>query len=50
MLKAAPYDLVIVETVGVGQSEEERSPVWPTLHVVVVVPEAGDEVNDESRV
>ncbi len=43
LLKAAPYDLVIVETVGVGQSEVEIAGL-ADVTVVVVVPEAGDEV------
>jgi len=41
--KAAQYDYVIVETVGVGQSEIEIAGLADTT-VVVVVPEAGDEV------
>jgi LAO/AO transport system kinase len=41
--KAALYDYVIVETVGVGQSEIEIAGLADTT-VVVVVPEAGDEV------
>jgi LAO/AO transport system kinase len=43
LLKAAPFDYVIVETVGVGQSEIEIAGLADTT-VVVVVPEAGDEV------
>ena len=43
VLKAAPFDYVIVETVGVGQSEIEIAGLADTT-VVVVVPEAGDEV------
>lgn len=43
LLKAAPFDYIIVETVGVGQSEVEIAGL-ADLTLVVVVPEAGDEV------
>lgn len=43
LLGAAPFDLVIVETVGVGQSEIEIAGL-ADVTVVVLVPEAGDEV------
>jgi LAO/AO transport system kinase len=43
LAKATGYDHVIVETVGVGQSEVEIAGLADTT-VVVVVPEAGDEV------
>jgi len=43
LLKAAPFDYVIIETVGVGQSEVEIAGLADAT-VVVVVPEAGDEV------
>ncbi len=43
LLKAATFDYIIVETVGVGQSEIEIAGLADTT-VVVVVPEAGDEV------
>ncbi|HEY0042851.1 MAG TPA: methylmalonyl Co-A mutase-associated GTPase MeaB [Flavisolibacter sp.] len=43
VIKAAQYDYIIVETVGVGQSEIEIAGLADTT-VVVVVPEAGDEV------
>ncbi|HEV7332612.1 MAG TPA: methylmalonyl Co-A mutase-associated GTPase MeaB [Flavisolibacter sp.] len=43
LAKAAGYDYVLVETVGVGQSEIEIAGLADTT-VVVVVPEAGDEV------
>ncbi|HYC29605.1 MAG TPA: methylmalonyl Co-A mutase-associated GTPase MeaB, partial [Chitinophagaceae bacterium] len=43
LIKAATYDFIIVETVGVGQSEIEIAGLADTT-VVVVVPEAGDEV------
>lgn len=41
--KTAPFDYVIVETVGVGQSEIEIAGLADAT-VVVLVPEAGDEV------
>ncbi|MCF3110765.1 methylmalonyl Co-A mutase-associated GTPase MeaB [Niabella sp. CC-SYL272] len=43
LLKAAPFDLIIVETVGVGQSEIEIAGL-ADVTIVVLVPEAGDEV------
>ena len=43
LLKAAAFDFIIVETVGVGQSEIEIAGLADTT-VVVMVPEAGDEV------
>jgi LAO/AO transport system kinase len=43
LLKAAPFDYIIIETVGVGQSEIEIAGLADTT-LVVVVPEAGDEV------
>jgi LAO/AO transport system kinase len=43
LLKAAAFDYIIVETVGVGQSEVEIAGL-ADVTVVVVVPEAGDEV------
>jgi LAO/AO transport system kinase len=43
LVKAAGFDHIIVETVGVGQSEIEIAGLADTT-VVVVVPEAGDEV------
>lgn len=42
-LKASPFDLIIVETVGVGQSEIEIAGL-ADVTVVVLVPEAGDEI------
>jgi LAO/AO transport system kinase len=39
----APYDIVVVETVGVGQSEVEIAGLADCT-VVTLVPEAGDEV------
>ena len=43
LLRTAPFDYIIVETVGVGQSEIEIAGL-ADVTVVVVVPEAGDEV------
>ncbi|MFZ4056745.1 MAG: methylmalonyl Co-A mutase-associated GTPase MeaB [Ferruginibacter sp.] len=43
LMKASTFDYIIVETVGVGQSEIEIAGLADTT-VVVVVPEAGDEV------
>ncbi len=43
LLKAAPIDYILVETVGVGQSEVEIAGL-ADITIVVVVPEAGDEV------
>ncbi len=43
LMKFAGFDYVIVETVGVGQSEIEIAGL-ADITVVVVVPEAGDEV------
>ncbi|HOZ78644.1 MAG TPA: methylmalonyl Co-A mutase-associated GTPase MeaB [Ferruginibacter sp.] len=43
LLKAAPFDYIIVETVGVGQSEIEIAGL-ADISIVTVVPEAGDEI------
>jgi LAO/AO transport system kinase len=43
VLKTAGYDHIIIETVGVGQSEIEITGLADTT-VVVLVPEAGDEI------
>jgi LAO/AO transport system kinase len=43
VLDAAGFDVVIVESVGVGQSEIDISRVVDTV-VVVLVPESGDEI------
>jgi LAO/AO transport system kinase len=43
LMKAFPFDHIIVETVGVGQSEIEIAGLADST-VVVLVPEAGDEV------
>ena len=49
LMKTFPFDHIIVETVGVGQSEVEIAGL-ADVTVVVVVPEAGDEdSNHESR-
>ncbi len=42
-MKAAGFDLIIIETVGVGQSEIEIAGLADST-LVVLVPEAGDEV------
>jgi len=43
LVKEAPFDLILVETVGVGQSEVEIAGLADCT-VVTLVPEAGDEV------
>ena len=43
LMKAAPFDIIIVETVGVGQSEIEIAGL-ADVTVVAMVPESGDEV------
>lgn len=43
LMKAADFDYIIVETVGVGQSEIEIAGL-ADLTVVVLVPEGGDEI------
>ena len=43
LLKASDFDCIIVETVGVGQSEIEIAGL-ADLTLVVLVPEAGDEI------
>lgn len=43
LLKEAGFDYIIVETVGVGQSEVEIAGLADTT-LVVLVPEAGDEI------
>lgn len=43
LMKTFPFDHIIIETVGVGQSEIEIAGL-ADVTVVVVVPEAGDEV------
>ncbi len=43
LVKNAPFDYIIIETVGVGQSEVEISGLADCT-VVALVPEAGDEI------
>ena len=43
LLKAAQFDWIIVETVGVGQSEVEIASL-SDISIVTFVPEAGDEI------
>ncbi len=43
LIRAADFDLIIVETVGVGQSEVEIAGL-ADITLVVVVPESGDEI------
>jgi len=43
LLKAAGFDFILIETVGVGQNEVEIAALADTV-VVVLVPEAGDTV------
>jgi LAO/AO transport system kinase len=43
LVKAAHFDHILIETVGVGQSEVEIAGLADTT-IVVLVPEAGDEV------
>jgi GTPase len=43
LIKASQFDFIIIETVGVGQSEVEIAGLADTT-VVVLVPEAGDEI------
>ncbi|RBQ06958.1 methylmalonyl Co-A mutase-associated GTPase MeaB [Pedobacter miscanthi] len=45
VLKASNFDLIIVETVGVGQSEVEIAGLADKT-IVVLVPESGDEVQN----
>lgn len=43
LLKAAGFDLVIIETIGVGQNEIEIAAL-ADLTIAVLVPEAGDDI------
>lgn len=43
IMKSAPFDEIIIETVGVGQTETEIAALADTT-IVVLVPEAGDEI------
>lgn len=45
VLKAAQFDLIIIETVGVGQSEVDIAGI-ADCSIVVLVPEAGDEIQN----
>ncbi|MDN3587425.1 methylmalonyl Co-A mutase-associated GTPase MeaB [Pedobacter aquatilis] len=45
VLKSANFDLIIVETVGVGQSEVEIAGLADKT-IVVLVPESGDEIQN----
>ena len=43
VMKAAPFDYIIIETVGIGQSEIEIAGLADTT-IVVLVPEGGDDI------
>ena len=43
VMKAAPFDIIMIETVGAGQTETEIAALADTT-IVVLVPEAGDEI------
>ena len=43
VLKAAPFDHIIIETIGVGQTEVEIAGL-ADVTIVVLVPEAGDDI------
>lgn len=43
VMKAAPFDYILIETVGVGQNEIEIAGL-ADVTVVVLVPEAGDDI------
>lgn len=43
LLQAAPFDHIIIETVGVGQSEVDIASL-ANCRIVVLVPEGGDEI------
>lgn len=45
VMKAAPFDYIIIETVGTGQTETEIAGLADTT-IVVLVPEAGDEIQN----
>ncbi|MDP3467604.1 MAG: methylmalonyl Co-A mutase-associated GTPase MeaB [Daejeonella sp.] len=45
VLKAAGFDYILIETVGVGQSEVEIAGL-ADISVVVLVPESGDEIQN----
>ena len=48
VMRAAPFDIIIVETVGVGQTEVEIAGIADAT-VVVLVPEGGDEVRTDGN-
>lgn len=43
LLKAAPFDYILIETVGVGQNETEIASIADCT-IVVLVPESGDDI------
>jgi LAO/AO transport system kinase len=43
VMKAAGFDLILIETVGIGQSETEIASL-ADVTILVLVPESGDEV------
>lgn len=43
VVKSAPFDFIIIETVGVGQNEVEIASL-ADLTIVVLVPESGDDI------
>ena len=43
VLRASDFDFIIIETVGVGQSEVEIAGLADTT-IVIVVPESGDDI------
>jgi LAO/AO transport system kinase len=43
LLKAAPFDFILIETVGVGQNEIEIASL-ADVTIVVLVPESGDDI------
>lgn len=45
VMKAAPFNNIIIETVGAGQTETEIAGLADTT-IVVLVPEAGDEIQN----
>lgn len=45
LLKLSPFDIILIETVGVGQSEVEVAGI-ADVTIVTLVPEAGDEIQN----
>ena len=43
VMKAAPFDIIMIETVGVGQTETKIAALADTT-IVVLVPESGDDI------